>query len=65
VPPKRLVGFARVEVPAGQSRTVHVRFPASALALTPADIDGTGTPQVLPGSYQVQVEGLSADFVIR
>ncbi|HEY7629111.1 MAG TPA: glycoside hydrolase family 3 N-terminal domain-containing protein [Thermoleophilaceae bacterium] len=64
VPPQRLVGFARVEVPAGGSKTVHVRFPASSLALTPADIDGTEVPKVLPGSYQVQVEGMSADFTI-
>src|SRR4051794_39181075 len=60
VPPQRLVGFARVEVPAGGSKTVHVTFPASALALTPADIDGTEKPVVMAGSYQVQVGDLSA-----
>jgi beta-glucosidase len=65
VPPQRLVGFARVDVPAGGSKTVHVTFPASTLALTPADIDGTQPPQVMPGRYQVQVEDLSADFVIQ
>ncbi|HEY2602565.1 MAG TPA: glycoside hydrolase family 3 N-terminal domain-containing protein [Thermoleophilaceae bacterium] len=64
VPPQRLVGFARVDVPAGGSKTVHVTFPASTLALTPADIDGTEAPQVMAGSYQVQVEDLSADFRI-
>jgi beta-glucosidase len=64
VPPQRLVGFARVDVPAGGSKTVHVSFPASSLALTPADIDGTEPPKVMAGSYQVQVEDLSADFVI-
>jgi hypothetical protein len=41
-----------------------VSFPASALALTPADIDGTERPKVMAGSYQVQVEGMSADFTI-
>jgi beta-glucosidase len=65
VPPQRLVGFARVEVPAGGSKTVHVTFPASALALTPADIDGTEKPVVMAGSYQVQVGDLSAPFVIH
>ncbi|HEY1594460.1 MAG TPA: glycoside hydrolase family 3 N-terminal domain-containing protein [Thermoleophilaceae bacterium] len=64
VPPQRLVGFARVDVSAGQSKTVHVSFPASSLALTPADIDGTEVPQVMAGKYQVQVEDMSADFVI-
>jgi beta-glucosidase len=64
VPPQRLVGFARVDVPAGGSKSVHMSFPASALALTPADIDGTERPRVLPGSYEVQVEDLSAPFAI-
>jgi beta-glucosidase len=64
VPPQRLVGFARVDVPAGQSKTVHVSFRASSLALTPADIDGTEPPQVMPGKYQVQVGNMSADFAI-
>jgi beta-glucosidase len=64
VPPQRLVGFARVDVPAGGSKTVHVSFPASSLALTPADIDGTERPKVMPGAYQVQVEDMSAGFSI-
>jgi beta-glucosidase len=65
VPPQRLVGFARVDVSAGRSKTVQVPFSTSTLALTPADIDGTEPPQVVPGSYQVQVGGDSAAFTIR
>jgi hypothetical protein len=65
VPPRRLVGFARVDVSAGQSKTVQVPFSTSTLALTPADIDGTEPPQVVPGSYQVQVGGDSAAFTIH
>ena len=40
VPPQRLVGFARVTLTPGQTKTVHVAFPASALAVTPGDISG-------------------------
>jgi beta-glucosidase len=65
VPDRRMVGFARVDVPAGGQKNVQVTFPLSTLALTPGDIDGTGPPQVFPGSYQVQVEDLSDGFVIR
>src|SRR5215218_2276095 len=63
-PPKRLVGFARVELEAGQSKVVHVAFPAAQLAVTVGDIDGAGRREVQPGAYQVQVEDLSADFTI-
>jgi beta-glucosidase len=63
-PPKRLVGFARVDLEAGQSKVVRVPFPAAQLAVTVGDIDGAGRREVQPGAYQVQVEDLSADFTI-
>src|SRR6266516_3669505 len=68
VPPQRLAGFARVTLNPGQTKTVHVAFPASALAVTPGDIDGTGRPQVELGAYQAQIgtpASLSADFTIH
>jgi beta-glucosidase len=64
-PPRRLVGFARVDLAAGQSRVVNVAFPVSLLAVTPADVDGTGRPKVESGAYQVQVGSLTADFSVR
>jgi len=64
VPPQRLVGFARVGLDAGQSKSVQVSFPVSRLAVTPADIDATGRPAVEPGGYQVQVGSLSANFTV-
>ena len=64
VPPRRLVGFARVELAAGASPVVHVSFPVSELAVTPADIDGTGRPSVEAGNYQVQVGNQTANFSI-
>jgi beta-glucosidase len=65
VPPKRLVGFTRVNLDAGESREVEVSFPVAELAVTPGDIDGAGRPRVEPGAYQVQVGSLTADFSVR
>jgi beta-glucosidase len=67
VPDQRLVGFARVALNAGQVKTVRVAFPVSALAVTPGDINGAGTPRVETGSYQVQIGTpvtLTADFTV-
>jgi beta-glucosidase len=64
VPPQRLVGFARVGLDAGQSKSVRVSFPVSRLAVTPADIDATGRPAVEPGGYQAQVGSLTANFTV-
>jgi beta-glucosidase len=68
VPSQRLVGFTRVTLQPGQSKTVNVTFPTSTLALTPDDIDSAASPQVELGSYQVQIgtpATLSADFTIH
>jgi beta-glucosidase len=55
VPPQRLVGFTRVTLDAGQSKTVTVSFPVSKLAETMGDINASGPPSVEPGSYIVQI----------
>jgi beta-glucosidase len=65
VPPRRLVGWARVTLDPGQSRSVDVTFPASELAVTTGDIDASGRRAVERGSYQVQVGSMSADFTIH
>jgi beta-glucosidase len=68
VPEQRLAGFTRVTLDPGQTKTVQVSFPVSVLAVTPGDIDGTGSPAVELGSYQVQIgtpATLSADFTIH
>jgi beta-glucosidase len=64
VPPQRLVGFARIDLDPGQSKSVQVSFPVSRLAVTPADIDATARPAVEPGGYQVQVGSLTANFTV-
>jgi beta-glucosidase len=55
VPPQRLVGFTRVTLGAGQSKTVTVSFPVSKLGETQGDIDASGPPSVEPGGYIVQL----------
>ncbi len=56
VPPQRLVGFTRLTLAAGQSRTVSVSFPVSKLGETQGDINASGPPSVEPGSYIVQID---------
>ncbi len=65
VPGQRLVGFTRVTLDPGQSKTVQVSFPVSELAVTPGDIVDTGAPQVELGAYQAQVGTMSAGFTIH
>ena len=55
VAPHRLVGFARVELKPGESRTVNVEFPLSRLAMTPGDIEAAAPPRVEPDVYTVEV----------
>jgi beta-glucosidase len=64
VPPRRLVGFARVTLDPGASQVANVSFPVDELAVTRGDIDGTGRPAVEPGSYQLQVGSMTANFSI-
>lgn len=65
VPNQRLVGFTRVSLDPGQAKTVQVSFPVTELAVTPGDIEATGSPQVELGGYQAQVGALSANFTIH
>jgi beta-glucosidase len=65
VPNQRLVGFTRVSLDPGQSKTVRVSFTVAELAVTPGDIASAGPPRVEPGGYQVQVGTMSADFTVH
>jgi beta-glucosidase len=56
VPPQRLVGFVRVDLAAGQSKTVTVSFPTSRLAETQGDINASAPPTVQAGTYIVQLD---------
>jgi beta-glucosidase len=63
-PPRRLVGFTRLNLASGASPVEHVSFPVSELAATPADIESSKPPAVEPGAYQVQVGSETANFSI-
>jgi beta-glucosidase len=65
VPAKRLVAFTRVTLAAGQSRTVHLTFPASRLAVTPGDVNGAGPARVQTGSYQLSAGDSTATFTVQ
>ncbi|WP_367131327.1 glycoside hydrolase family 3 N-terminal domain-containing protein [Saccharothrix sp. HUAS TT1] len=64
-PPQRLVGFTRVALKAGESRTVEVAFDLKRLAVTPGDMDGSGKPEVARGGYEVVVGDGRARFTVR
>ena len=62
VPVKRLVGFTRLHLDAGQSRTVKVSFPTNQLGVVPGDIESYGPLQVEHGQY-VFSSGTATDTV--
>lgn len=64
-PPKRLVGFARARLDAGERKTAHIDVPVWLLAVTGGDVDGAGPRRVAPGSYQIVVGDEKASFMVR
>jgi beta-glucosidase len=62
VPAKRLVGFARTTLAAGQSKTITVRFATSVLGVVAGDIDASGPPTLEHGQY-VFSTGTATDAV--
>jgi beta-glucosidase len=65
VPPRRLVGFARVHLAAGERGSVRIAVPLDRLAVTPGDIAATGRPRVAPGEYLFRVGEASAALTVR
>jgi beta-glucosidase len=59
---EHLVSFERVHLQPGQSHTVHMTVPVTALSVIPGDIVGTSPARVVPGHYTVTVSGLTAGF---
>ncbi|MGH3658070.1 MAG: glycoside hydrolase family 3 C-terminal domain-containing protein, partial [Micromonosporaceae bacterium] len=64
VAPHRLAGFARVDLAAGQQKTVEVAFPISRMAVTQGDVDGSGKPSVSSGDYKVVSGGKEAALTV-
>lgn len=65
VPEKRLVGYARVDLKPGESRTAEVTFSTRQLAVTAGDVDGDGRREVARGAYEVVVGEGKAGFTVR
>jgi beta-glucosidase len=65
VPDQRLVGFTRVDLKPGESKTVQVRFDVSKLAVTVGDVDASGRREVEKGAYSVVVGAAQAPFTVR
>ncbi|QUQ68040.1 glycoside hydrolase family 3 N-terminal domain-containing protein [Kutzneria sp. CA-103260] len=65
VPDKRLVGFTRVDLKPGESKTVQVSFDVSKLAVTVGDVDATGKREVEKSAYSVVVGSAQAPFTVR
>jgi beta-glucosidase len=62
VPAKRLAGFTRVALDAGQSKTVTVKVATSTLGIVQGDIDASGPRSLEHGDY-VFSTGTAADTV--
>jgi beta-glucosidase len=60
VPVKRLAGFTRIHLAAGQQGTATVSVPVSRLAITGGDIDATAPPSVEHGKYVFSSGALSS-----
>jgi beta-glucosidase len=65
VPDTRLVGFTRVDLKPGESRTVQVAFDVGKLAVTVGDVDASGKREVEKGAYAVVVGSAQAPFTVR
>jgi beta-glucosidase len=65
VPPRRLIGFARVHLTSGERKTVTVSIPMSRLSVVAGDVLSTSPPSVLPGSYQILAGGQSTTVIVR
>jgi beta-glucosidase len=60
-PPKRLVGWSKVWLKAGESKEVHVRVDAKYLSV----FDEVGGWKLVPGSYEISVGGSSAELGLK
>lgn len=61
-PVERLVGFRRVTLESGETKSVSLQIPTSRLAIIPGDVLGYEPAMVQPGSYAVQVGSETATF---
>ncbi|MGK5631565.1 glycoside hydrolase family 3 N-terminal domain-containing protein [Streptomyces sp. URMC 123] len=63
-PPRKLVAFTKVRLAPGESRDLRLTVPERALAVTPGDLDGSGTPRVERGAYEFRVGDRTARLTL-
>lgn len=61
-PPKRLVGFSKINLAAGESKAVRVEVPAQYLSIFDEKKSGW---QLMPGDYTIMVGGSSQDLPLH
>jgi beta-glucosidase len=61
VPPKQLVGSTRIDLAAGQSKTVSVTVSTSWLKITSGDINGAGLRLLPSGTFRVTIGSFTAN----
>ena len=61
-PPKRLIGWTRVELVVGESKQVSIPVDRDRLTIFDEDADGW---KLVPGSYNVMVGGSSQDLPLH
>ena len=61
-PPKRLVGFSKINLAAGESKAVRVEVPAQYLSIFDEKKNGW---QLVPGDYTIMVGGSSQDLPLH
>lgn len=65
VPDKLLIGFIRVHLAAGQTRTVTRRLSLQPLAVVTGDVGGSGPPVVVPGPYTIMAGSEQIGVTVR
>src|SRR5207245_8430119 len=55
VPARRLIGFGRVALAPGETRTITLAIPSQRLAVVRGDVGGDGEEAVEPGLYKLVV----------
>jgi beta-glucosidase len=63
-PLRELVGFERVDLAPGETRTVDLTLDLSRLARTGGDVWGEGEREVVPGTYTLTVGDQTATFTV-
>ena len=63
-PMRQLVGFAKVALEPGETQSVNIDIPTERFEIIPGDVLGDAEPELLPGSYTLDIGGTQAQVEI-